>query len=107
MLQMRERSRQVRFECRNELPACCDGSIVGAAPTNKNNAGSERISIDVPNPTFTFCSDRPRTSYGKSYSDRRIEKCVPPRARGTVVTVGFSLLESIVNGNGESRMRLL
>ena len=54
-----------------------------------------------------FGSHRPSAADGEAGSDHCVEKGLPASAGGAVVAVALGLLEGVVDGDRESRVRLL
>ena len=73
---------------------------------DEDDAGGESVRIHSSHAVSMLCSHRPSTGDSEASANHRIEKCLPAGAGSSFGAVALRLLESVVDGDRKSRMRL-
>ena len=104
---MDERVGQLGLERVEELAARGGGCIRGARAADEDDAGGEGVGASADASGCSFRPHRPGAADGKAGADDRVEEGLPARAGGAVCAVALGLLEGVVDGDWEGRVRLL
>ena len=84
------------------------GASARTRPADEDDAGGESVGADAPTCRLSpLRSHRPGAGDAKPARIDRIEKGLPACAGGAVLTIALGLLEGVVDGDWEGRMRLL
>ena len=106
-LEVGERVGQFGLERVEELAAGGGGRVSGARAADEDDAGGEGVGVHSSHSIAEFRPHRPCTADGEARADHRVEEGLPSGAGGAFGALALRLLEGVIDGDREGRMRLL
>ncbi|KFB70786.1 MAG: hypothetical protein AW09_004100 [Candidatus Accumulibacter phosphatis] len=103
---MCQRQGKFSLECSHEIAAGGGGGGGGARPTDEDDTGSEGVGVHCTHTARSLSSYRPCSTDSETGADHRVEESLPAGIRRALGTVTLCLLEGVVDGDGESKVRL-
>src|SRR5260221_8932279 len=99
--------RQLSLERSDEVAPHGGGRVWCALTADQHNAGGECVGADTDRAGASLSAHRPSTGDCKPGADDRVEEGLPATARRAGLALALRLLEGVVDGDWEVRVRRL